>query len=83
MGTKKKEMFDIFKNLLQVDVLYITDDDSLRGCTSTSFISKIVYCRILRLMKNMDIDSRISVKDAPLQLSKIYLTEIEIQDNNV
>ncbi|MHB1492500.1 MAG: hypothetical protein ACYCR7_03640 [Thermoplasmataceae archaeon] len=41
-----------------------------------SFISLIAYYRILKLLKNRKINNRISVKDALLQLSKIYLTDV-------
>ena len=71
-----EEAFDVSKNLLQVDTPYLRDDDTLRGCVFVSFISLIAYYRILKLLKNKKIINRISVKDALLQLSKIYLTGV-------
>ena len=71
-----EEAFDVFKNLLQVDTPYLRDDDTLRGYAFVSFISLIAYYRILKLLKEKRINSRISVKDAILQLSKIYLTDV-------
>ena len=71
-----EEAFDVFKNLLQVDTPYLRDDDTLRGYAFVSFISLIAYYRILKLLKIRKINGRISVKDALLQLSKIYLTDI-------
>ena len=71
-----EEAFDVFKNLLQVDTPYLRDDDTLRGYVFASFISLITYYRILKLLKNKKINSRTSVKDALLQLSKIYLTDV-------
>ena len=71
-----EEAFDVFKNLLQVDTPYLRDDDTLRGYVFVSFISLIAYYRILKLLKNRKVNSRISVKDALLQLSKIYLTDV-------
>ena len=71
-----EEAFDVFKNLLQVDTPYLRDDDTLRGYALVSFISLIAYYRILKLLKIRKINGRISVKDALLQLSKIYLTDI-------
>ena len=70
-----EEAFDVFKNLLQVDTPYLRDDDTLRGYVFASFISLVAYYRILKLLKSKKINTRISVKDALLQLSKIYLTE--------
>ncbi len=71
-----EEAFDVFKNLLQVDTPYLRDDNTLRGYVFVSFISLIAYYRILKLLKAKKISSRISVKDALLQLSKIYLTDV-------
>ena len=71
-----EESFDVFKNLLQTDTPYLRDDDTLRGYLFVSFISLIAYYRILSLLKKKGINDRISVKDAILQLSKIYLTDV-------
>ncbi len=71
-----EESFDVFKNLLQTDTPYLRDDDSLRGYLFVSFISLIAYYRILKLLKEKRINDRISVKDAILQLSKIYITDV-------
>ena len=71
-----EESFDVFKNLLQTDTPYLRDDDSLRGYLFVSFISLIAYYRIMSLLKKKGINDRISVKDAILQLSKIYLTDV-------
>ena len=52
------------------------NDDSLRGYVFVSFISLIAYYRILKLLREKKINTRISVKDALLQLSKIYLADV-------
>jgi len=71
-----EESFDVFKNLLQVDTPYLRDDDTLKGYVFISFISLIAYYRLLKLLKEKKINNKISVKDALLQLSKIYLTDV-------
>ena len=71
-----EESFYVFKNLLQTDISYVRDYDSMRGYLFVSFIFLIVYYRILGLLKKKGIDGRIIVKDAILQLSKIYLTDV-------
>lgn len=48
----------------------------LKSNKFVSFVSLIPYHRILKLLKAKKINSKISVKDALLQLSKIYLTDI-------
>ncbi|MCL4480262.1 MAG: hypothetical protein M1113_02100 [Candidatus Thermoplasmatota archaeon] len=71
-----EESFDVFKNLLMTDAPYPSDDDSLRGYLFVSFILLIAYYRILELLKEKGINDRVNVKDAILQLSKIYLTDV-------
>ncbi len=71
-----EEAFDVFKNLLQVDTPYLQDDDTLKGYVFLSFISLLVYYRILKLLKKKQINRKISVKDALLQLSKIYMIDV-------
>ncbi|MEM0134049.1 MAG: hypothetical protein QXU18_02310 [Thermoplasmatales archaeon] len=68
-----KESFNVLKNLLQVDTPYLRDDDTLKGYVFVSFILLIAYYRIIKLLKEKKISTRISVKDAPIQLSKIYI----------
>ena len=41
-----------------------------------SFISLIAHYRILKLLKDKDINDRVSVKDAILKPSKIYFTYV-------
>ena len=71
-----EEGFDVFKNLLMTDTPYLRDDDSLRGYLFVSFISLIAHYRLLSLLKKKGINDRVSVSDALLQLSKIYLTDV-------
>ena len=71
-----EEVFNVFKNLLNTDTPYLKDDDSLRGYVFLSFLSLIAYYRVLKLLKEKHVNSRISAKDAIFQLSKIYLTDI-------
>ena len=71
-----EESFDVFKNLLLTDTPYLRDDDSLRGYLFVSFISLIAHYRILKLLKDKGINGRVSLKDAILQLSKIYLADV-------
>ncbi len=41
-----------------------------------TFLSLFVYYRILKLLKKKQINRKISVKDALLQLSKIYMIDV-------
>lgn len=71
-----EESFDVFRNLLMTDTPCLRDDYTLRGYLFVSFISLIAHYRILKLLKDKGINDRVSVKDAVLQLSKIYLADV-------
>ena len=70
------ESFDVLKNILQVDTPHLRNDDTLRGYVFVSSISLISYYRILKLLKSKKINNKVSVKDALLHPSKMYLTDI-------
>lgn len=71
-----EESFFVFKNRLQVDTPYLRDDYTIRSYVLLSFISLIAYYRILKLLKTKKIHNIISAKGTPLQLSKIYFTDV-------
>jgi transposase len=71
-----EESFDVMKNLLQADIPYLRDNETLRGYLFTSFLSLIAYYRTLKVLKKKGMNRRISVKDVILQHSKIYMTDV-------
>lgn len=71
-----EEFLNIFKKILMADTPHLSDDYALMGYLFVSFISLIVHYRVPKVLKDKNINDRVSVKDTNLQLSKIYLADI-------
>lgn len=68
--------FHVFKNLLQADTPYLRDENSLRGYVLATFIALFLYYLLLKRLAVAGINGKVSVKDALLELSKVYAVEI-------
>lgn len=64
--------FDALKNDLENDKTYLRDDDAVRGYFFVSFISLYLHYKILNLLKKNELNDKISVNEALMELSKIY-----------
>lgn len=64
--------FDALKNELENDKTYLRDDDGVRGYFFISFLSLYLYYKILNLLRRKKLTDKISVKEALIELSKIY-----------
>jgi hypothetical protein len=77
---KKRErvekMFDTYKNVLDADRLYLQDDESVFGHVFISFLSLYAYCRLEGLLKNAELNRKMSPMDLLLQYSKVYHVQI-------
>ncbi|EQD68058.1 transposase, partial [mine drainage metagenome] len=67
-----EQAFDAMKNDLENDKTYLQDAIAVRGYFFISFLSLYVYFSILQLLKSHGLHPKISVKEALLELSKIY-----------
>ena len=67
--------FNVFKNLLEADKMYLRDTDSLRGYVLINFISLHLYYLLLNKLQELGLNSKVSVKDVLLELSKVYLVD--------
>ena len=65
--------FDAMKNELENDKAYVHTTEGLRGYFFISFISLYMYFSILQTLKNNGMSQKMSVKEALLELSKIYV----------
>ena len=72
MREEVEQAFDAMKNELENDKAYLHTADGIRGYFFVSFISMYIYFRILAALKAKGISPKISVKEAVLELSKIY-----------
>ena len=77
-----EKSFDVLQNILDVDRPYVRKEETFRGYIFASFISLIAYYLILNELKKVKLsgkrtlNTKISVADLLLELSKIYRLEI-------
>jgi transposase len=72
-----EKLFDTYKNSLHSDILYLQDNESIFGHIFVSFLSLYIYSKIEQLLKRADILDKHSPKDILLELSKVYLVELD------
>lgn len=72
-----EKLFDAYKNSLHSDILYLQDNESIFGHIFISFLSLYVYSKIEQALKRADILDKHSPKDVLLELSKVYLVELD------
>jgi transposase len=71
-----EKLFDTYKNVLQADKLYLQDNESVFGHIFISFLSLYAYTKIEMALKKADLLSKQSPIDILLELSKVYLVEL-------
>jgi transposase len=76
-----EKLFDTYKNALQADILYLQDNESVFGHIFISFLSLYAYTKIEMALKKADLLRKQSPKDILLDLSKVYL--VELNDCNI
>ncbi len=72
MREEVEQAFDAMKNELENDRGYLHSTDGIRGYFILSFVSLYIHFRILGALKAKGMSPEISVKEAILELSKIY-----------
>lgn len=72
-----EKVFDVLQNILETDRPYVRKEDTFRGYLFSSFIGLIAYYLVLRALQDAGINDKVSVSDALLELSKIYVVEIK------
>lgn len=76
-----EKLFDTYKSALQADTLYLQDTESVFGHIFISFLSLYAYTKIEIALKKADLLDKQSPKDILLELSKVYL--IQLNDCNI
>jgi transposase len=71
-----EKLFDTYKNVLQADILYLQDDESAFGHIFISFLSLYIYSKIEIALRKANLLDKQSPKDILLELSKVYLVEL-------
>ena len=68
-----EEAFDIMKNDLEEDKTYLRDDDAVRGYFLTILVALYIRYRILNILKDMEVNGKLSVNEVLLELSRVYI----------
>jgi len=71
-----EKLFDTYKNVLQADILYLQDDESALGHIFISFLSLYIYSKMEMALRKANLLDKQSPKDILLELSKVYLVEL-------
>jgi transposase len=69
--------FNLLKNVMEVDRSYLRDNETLSGYLFINFISLYFYYLVLNLLQKKELNSKLSVRDLLLELSKVYVVECE------
>jgi transposase len=65
--------FDIAKNMLKADILYLRDDYSIFGHIFVSFLSLYGYCKIENMLRERSLLDKISPMDVLERFSTVYI----------
>lgn len=71
-----EKAFDVLQNVLDTDRPHVRKEETFKGYLFCSFISLIAYYLILKMLKEANLNDKVSVSDLLLELSKIYKLEI-------
>jgi transposase len=73
--------FDVSKNVLRSDIMYLQDDESVFGHLFISFLSLYGYCTIQNMLRKGELLDRVSPIDLLEEFSTVYI--IEGDDNRI
>jgi len=68
-----EKLFDMYKNILHADKMYLQDDESIFGHLFTSFISLYAYCKIEFVIKKKGLLHKLSPLDVLEEFAKVYM----------
>lgn len=69
--------FDISKNVLRSDIMYLQDDESVFGHLFISFLSLYGYCKIQNMLRKGGLLNKVSPIDILEEFSTVYIIEGE------
>lgn len=71
--------YDIYKNLLEADRIYLQDNESLFGHLFISFLSLYGYAKIENFIRRADLIAKYSPRDLIEQFRKVYIMDLDGQ----
>jgi transposase len=72
-----EKMFRTYKDMLDADRLYLQDDKSIFGHVFISFLSLYGYCKLQNLLKNADLNTKITPHDLLTIYKKIHIAKTD------
>ncbi len=66
-----EKSFHILQNILDTDAPYVSREDVFRGYIFASFLSLYLYYKVMNLIREKELLSKVSVEDLLFELSKI------------
>lgn len=75
-----EKLFDIYKNTLDADILYLQDDDSVFGHMFVSFLSLYGYCTLENVLRKADLIEKYSPLDLLEYYCKVYKMDYDGQE---
>ncbi len=71
-----EKSFNVLQNMLDTDRPYVRREETFRGYLFASFIGLAAYYLVMKMLKDAGINDKVSVSDALLELSKIYVVDM-------
>lgn len=78
-----EDMFDVFKNILDIDKSYMQDDDALEGWMFVNFIAMHWYYKLILKLKEKELNSKYSPKDLIMFLKDVKKIKINDEWRNL
>ncbi len=72
-----EKMFRTYKDMLDADRLYLQDDRSMFGHVFISFLSLYGYCKLQNLLRNADLNTKITPHDLLTIFKKVHIAETD------
>jgi len=71
-----EKAFDVYKNVLNADRMYLQDDESVFGHIFISFLSLYGYCKLQCMLREKGIIDKVSPMDLLEEFSRVYIVNI-------
>jgi len=71
-----EKAFDVYKNLLHADRMYLQSDEAVFGHIFISFLALYGYCKLQQMLRNAGLLNKVSPMDLLEEFSKVYMVKI-------
>jgi transposase len=71
-----EKAFDVYKNLLNADRMYLQSDEAVFGHLFISFLALYGYCKLQLMLRNAGLLDKLSPADLLEEFSKVYMVRV-------